>query len=129
MSFHRWNSAGRTWKVLKPIGRKLRKDATEVEALLWEELRGRRLGSYKIRRQWTIGTYVPDFYCAECKLAIEVDGPIHLGNKAKTKDAERDRDLLHRGIEVLRITNEEVNSDLTAVLVKIRKKLESMNSK
>ena len=123
MGFHHWNSAGRTWKILKPIGRRLRQDATPAEEVLWEELRDRRLNGQKFRRQWTIGRFVLDFYCSEGKLGIEVDGPNHLSPKAKSMDAERDRDLEHRGIEVLRITNEEVMDDLGAVLDTIRKKL------
>jgi very-short-patch-repair endonuclease len=50
----------------------MRRNANDAEQALWLQLRGRRLGGYKFRRQWTIWPYVVDFYCLEAKLIVEV---------------------------------------------------------
>ena len=49
--------------------------------MLWERVRNRRLGGLKFRRQHPLGPYIVDFYCAEHRLVVEVDGPIHEGQK------------------------------------------------
>ena len=56
--------------------RYLRKEETETEKILWEEIRNSRLG-IKFRRQHPIDMYILDFYAPEIKLAIELDGSIH----------------------------------------------------
>ena len=57
--------------------RRHRADPTIGEALLWQQLRDRRLSGYKFRRQHPIDRFITDFCCPECKLIIEIDGPIH----------------------------------------------------
>ncbi len=59
------------------LARKLRTMATSSERLAWEVLRDRRCFGLKFRRQQVVRGYVVDFYCAELRLAIEIDGPIH----------------------------------------------------
>ena len=51
--------------------RRLRKEATDAERTLWHRLRGKRLGGLKFRRQHVVGRYILDFYCHECRLAVE----------------------------------------------------------
>ena len=79
------------------------------EEALWERVRDRRLGGWKFRRQHVIAGYIVDFYCAELRLAIEVDGSIHDGRGAD--DAQRDRVLATLDLEVLRIADKEVVDD------------------
>ena len=55
----------------------LRKAETEAEKLLWKELKNRKCGGLKFRRQHPFGKFVLDFYCHERALAVEVDGGIH----------------------------------------------------
>jgi very-short-patch-repair endonuclease len=87
------------------IARKLRRDDTWAERLLWRWLRDRRFSAYKFRRQQPMGPHTLDFFCAEAKLNIELDGSQH-GHPAQAKaDAERDRWLAERGIKVLRYWN------------------------
>jgi len=105
--------------------RELRKSMTESEKILWQNLRNRKLEGYKFLRQHPI-TYdynanpvkyfVADFYCAERKLIIELDGKIHLSQQEK--DFIRDVILLQRGYKTLRIKNEEM-CDVENVLRKI----------
>lgn len=70
------------------------------EKVLWEHLRAKRLG-FKFRRQFPIGPYVLDFYCAEAKLCVEVDGEQH--ESKGPDDRVRDVHLEALGIQTLRI--------------------------
>src|SRR4051812_16265240 len=88
--------------------RTLRHGATDAEALLWHELRNRQLGGFKFRRQHPCGPYIVDFYCAERKLAIELDGGQHYAPAAQAYDARRSRYLRRHGIEVLRFQTDLV---------------------
>ncbi|HEV7768629.1 MAG TPA: endonuclease domain-containing protein [Thermoanaerobaculia bacterium] len=57
--------------------RDMRHEPTSAEARVWEWLRDRRINDRKFRRQVPIGPYILDFYCAELKLAVELDGAQH----------------------------------------------------
>ncbi len=95
----------------------MRDNMTLSEELLWERLRNRKLNGLKFRRQHAVGRFVLDFYCAELKLCIEVDGGIH--KLSPERDTERSQVLAQHGIQVLRITNSDVNHHLDSVLQKI----------
>jgi very-short-patch-repair endonuclease len=71
-----------TKKSMQERRRNLRNNSTKAEQLLWEELRNKKLGVRSLR-QYSIGSYVVDFYCPELKLAIEVDGAVHDSSDAK----------------------------------------------
>jgi very-short-patch-repair endonuclease len=90
--------------------RQLRRDATEAERDAWELLRGRRLLGLRFRRQQIIGSFIVDFYCAELRLVVELDGPIHDRVGISRRDAERDALIVARGVRVVRLRNQ----DLTA---------------
>ncbi len=57
--------------------RHLRKTATPAETILWEEIRNRKLGGLKFKRQYPVLGFILDFYCAEKSLGIELNGSIH----------------------------------------------------
>jgi very-short-patch-repair endonuclease len=101
------------------IAKRLRKNATPAEALLWEALRGRRHTNLKFRRQQVIAGYIVDFYCEEKDLAVELDGSIHDSEEARRQDALREERLRARGIKILRFDNAEVLGDLSGVLQRI----------
>lgn len=92
----------------KAIRQRLRRDATPAERRLWLMVRAKRLDGRKFRRQHGVGRYVLDFYCAEEKLAIELDGAVHADPQRAAYDAERQRELEALGIRVLRFENREV---------------------
>ena len=75
--------------------RALRRNATRVELLLWNKIRSRQLGGFKFVRQETIGRYVVDFVCRECRLIVEVDGGQH--SEAVEYDRQRDDWLKAQG--------------------------------
>jgi len=92
---------------------------TDAEQLVWYCLRRKQLGGFYFRRQHPIERFVLDFYCSEVRLAIELDGGQHNEPDAKVRDKERTDFLLACDIEVLRFWNNEVLTDLEAVLQRI----------
>ena len=117
------------FKVIKRHVRELRRNSTDSEKILWNHLRNRRLSGYKFLRQHPIvykadfrglNYFVADFYCHQCKLVVELDGPIHENNIEY--DEFRDNELKEMGINVLRIKNNELK-DIDLVLQKIRNML------
>ena len=89
------------------FARAQRKTPTRAEQMLWQAVRRKQLG-VRIRRQHPIDRFVLDFYCAEARLAIEIDGPAH--EAQKDYDDWRDQQLARWGIEVLRVPEERVRS-------------------
>ncbi len=101
------------------LAHSLRSQMTEEEKQLWQHLRANRLDGIHFRRQQIIDGFVVDFYCHSVGLVIEVDGEIHQDQAAY--DAKRDAILIARGLQVLRITNDEIRTNLDGVLQSIRK--------
>ena len=95
----------------------LRRDMTRAEKLLWQELRGNKLGVH-FRRQQIIAGFIVDFYCHKADLVIEVDGDIH--DLQKEEDALRENALKELGLMVIRFRNEEVLNHLPSVVEKIK---------
>ncbi len=94
--------------------RRLRRDATVPERILWGMLRGNRLAGLKFRRQHPIGPFVVDFYCHSVGLVVEVDGMSHDGRAEE--DCKRTEYLQQQGLRVFRVTNDDVLEDLEAVV-------------
>jgi phosphoribosylformylglycinamidine synthase len=105
-------------KIMLEIARKLRKEHTPSEDMLWQQLRGSKFEGLKFRRQHPIGAFVLDFYCPELMLAIEVDGPIH--DDQIEADQLRQEIIEETGIRFLRVSAEEVEYRLAETLEKIR---------
>jgi very-short-patch-repair endonuclease len=75
------------------------------------------VGGWRFRRQHVVGGFIVDFYCARLRLAVEVDGEVHL--QRSEYDRERDGALLRMGVEVVRLRNEDVHRDLDGVRLRI----------
>ena len=103
--------------------RKLRRDMTDAERLLWRHLRNRELLGHKFRRQHAIGGYIADFICIEAKLIVEADGGQHVDHA--NEDVERTDDLATLGYRVLRFWNDDVLLHTDAVLEVVIKALEA----
>jgi len=99
--------------------RELRKNMTEAEILLWENLRARKCGGMKFRRQEPIGHCIVDFVCFHPKIVIELDGNHHREKEQKQRDFERDMWLGQEGFKVLRFWNSEVMENMGCVFRKI----------
>ncbi len=71
------------------IGRakEMRKNMTREEKKLWYEFF--RNFEHCFRRQHPIDNYIVDFYCADLKLVVEIDGGQHYTEGGKMYDVER----------------------------------------
>jgi very-short-patch-repair endonuclease len=104
---------------LAQFARQLRVNQTDCEQLLWQKLRSRQIANLKFRRQFPCPPYVLDFYCAELKLAIELDGGQHYETSGLIHDQRRTRYLNQKGIEVVHFSNLEVIQQMDDVLEQI----------
>jgi leucyl-tRNA synthetase/very-short-patch-repair endonuclease len=112
------------WKKLKVWGREKRKNQTEAENILWQELRNKKTG-FKIRRQHAIDVFIADFICIEKKIVIEVDGEYHNDPDQKKYDEQRTFVLNELGFHVIRFLNNEVINNTQTVVEEIKRVLSS----
>jgi len=102
-----------------PDARRLRQTMTRSEELPWAVLRDRRSGGLKFRRQHPVENFVLDFYCAEQRLGVEIDGGAHANAEQRERDASRQDILRAKGIRLVRIPAGLVERDLDAALERI----------
>jgi very-short-patch-repair endonuclease len=115
----------RIYPPLLKRAREMRQPQTPAETTLWRALRNRNL-KYKFRRQHPIENFIIDFYCAQAKLCIEIDGASHLEAAQMEYDAARTAYLQESGYQLIRFTNDDVRYNLDAVVDSIVKKIESI---
>ncbi len=99
----------------------LRRNMTKEERHLWYDFLKRL--SVTVNRQKVIGRYIVDFYCAQAKLVIELDGSQHYEIKEKELDALRDAYFVNEGIKVLRYSNADINQRFDRVCEDIMQNL------
>src|SRR3989344_6404964 len=99
--------------------RDLRNNATPQEILLWSRLKNSKLG-FKFRRQHSIGGYIVDFYCPTKRLVVEIDGFQHFHKENIEYDSVRTKYFFGLNIKVIRFGNDEVNTNLDGVMLKIK---------
>lgn len=112
--------------VAKVVARELREKQTKGEIIFWEAVRNRRFIRKKFLRQHPIfydhfgkeTFYVADFYCAEARLIVEIDGKIH--EHTKGPDKLRSSVISDLGMKVVRFKNEDVEQNLKRVLRELR---------
>ena len=109
-------------KKLVSNARELRKNMTPEEKHLWYDFLKRL--PMNVRRQHNIENYIVDFYIAEKKIVIEIDGRQHLLPEHKEDDEQRDTALASWGISVLRYSNNEIRNSFNEVASDILKHLE-----
>ncbi len=104
---------GKHNKCLVPFAKELRKNMTKEERHLWYDF----LRDYPIKflRQKILGKYITDFYCAKAKLVIELDGSQDYEEKGLENDLKRTEFLKEYGIEVVRISNLDINRNFKGV--------------
>lgn len=114
---HAKRGGGGVPRMLRPevaVARKLRRQMSYPEVLLWQWLRGQQTG-YKFRKQHPIGPYVADFCCLSARLVVEIDGAYH----GYADDGDRDAFMKENGFRVLRVGAADVARDLEAVIAAI----------
>ncbi|MDQ8755214.1 DUF559 domain-containing protein [Sphingosinicella sp. LHD-64] len=104
-------------KEMLARSRRLRREMTPQEEILWRHLRGRRFEGFKFRRQMWLAGYVADFACTEARLVMEADGSQHIN--AADYDEERGAAFTRLGWRTLRFWNNEIVEDLEGVLIAI----------
>lgn len=107
-------------KNLKPLAKKLRREMTMSEAILWKTLKEKQMMGFDFDRQRPIDNYIVDFYCKDLMLAIEVDGASHYHDDAPLRDEIRQKKLEELGVRFLRFDNDEVKTNINGVLDTIR---------
>lgn len=95
------------YALLKEFARENRKHATAAEDVLWQHIKGNKLG-HKFFRQHIVLDYIVDFICQDDGLIIEVDGGYHAERQQQEDDMVRQKRLENMGYQVIRFTNEEV---------------------
>ena len=99
----------------KPERQAARANMPKAEVVLWSALKGRKMLGCKFRRQFGIGQYRLDFYCAELRLAIELDGETHYIGDAQEHDRRRQDYVESFRIRVLRFLNSDVYENMDGV--------------
>ena len=100
-------------KDIVPIAKTLRKNMTKEERHLWYDF----LKTYHIKfsRQKVLGKYIADFYSAQARLIIELDGSQHYKTVGTQKDRLRDEYLEQFGLKIIRIPNNYINQNFSEV--------------
>lgn len=115
---------------MKLFRRELRTHGTAAEGALWNILKRKQIAGLQFRRQYSVGTYILDFYCPALKLAIELDGDYHYHMDMPDKDWAREQELLNKhGIKTLRFENNIVFHDPETIRYYIMQELEYQQSK
>ena len=121
-------------EIIKETARKLRKNLTQAESYLWENIRKWKILWKQFQKQKPIFVYeedswlpryiIADFYCSENKLIIELDWSIH--NNKEVLELDKHKEMLLKNIwyKVIRFTNDEVLNNLEETFQSIKKQLE-----
>jgi len=104
------------------MARDRKRNPSDAEKLMWKQLANQRLGGFKFKRQFIVGTSIVDFACPAVWLVVEIDDA-DIGSEV---EALSDRKLAEVGVRVLRFTNEQVLEDVEAVCAQI---LDMLNTK
>ncbi|MBS1487406.1 MAG: isoleucine--tRNA ligase [Bacteroidetes bacterium] len=108
-----------SYKKIKEFCDEQRANPTEAEGIIWNFLKGNKLGGYHFRRQHIIDRYIADFVCISKTLIVEIDGLYHSHPDQTESDAQRTKRLNELGYKIIRFTNAEVISNPESVLDKI----------
>ncbi|QJD78350.1 endonuclease domain-containing protein [Spirosoma rhododendri] len=103
--------------------KQLRLNQTTAEKMLWNHLKGSKLGGFRFKAQHPIQWFIADFYCHEAKLVVELDGSVHDNADQQVYDDNRSYCIGELNITVIRFSNEEVFTNIKAVLTRIRQYL------
>ena len=101
-------------KFLRERARNLRKNSTLSEVVFWNAVKNKQINGIDFDRQKVIGNYIVDFYCAQLKLVIEIDGSSH--DNKQGYDTARDEYLRTLGLHVLHVYESDVRYDINGVI-------------
>jgi very-short-patch-repair endonuclease len=124
MRNHRFQLSSHRQSVLEQRAGEMRSALTSSEQVLWQAVRGHRLG-VQFRRQVVLGRYIADFFAAEVGLVVEVDGGYH-GRLRAGADERRDCWLRRQGYTVLRLSDALVMRNVAAAVALIAEQLAAL---
>jgi very-short-patch-repair endonuclease len=116
-------------KTLRERRRELRNNQTPAEKILWSKISKNQISGLRFLRQYSIGSYILDFYCPKIRLGIELDGNIHKEKESKIYDKDREKYLGSLDINVIRFWNDNVLKNTENVLDKLHNKIKQLNNK
>ena len=99
--------------------KRLRREMTLPEILLWKELRPSARPRARFRRQHPFGPYILDFFSVSASLCVEIDGYSHDVGDGPAHDARRDRWLKAQGVRTLRLQARDVLADVDGAVATI----------
>ena len=108
--------------------KELRNHGTSAEATMWLMLKNRQVLGMKFRRQFSVGSFVIDFYCPEIKLAIELDGAPHFTFAGGMYDDEREKYIASQGITTLRYENKDIFKNPEGVIEEIEETVKRLKN-
>jgi|SRR5690606_19641211 len=111
---------------LEALARRFRAGTRTAEALLWGELKGRRLMGYRFERRKQVDRYLVDFYCSELHFALDIVDSHAAAGLTRGADEERTIRLRLTGLRFLTFTEEEVLRNLDGVVSRIRQSVRSV---
>lgn len=109
--------------TLKERRRELRRNQTDAEKAFWQQVRNQQFYGLKFFRQYSVGSYILDFYCPAIRLAVELDGGQHNLPDGMEYDEVRTAFLEGHRILVVRFWNHDVLSNIEGVLEKLSEKV------
>ncbi len=98
----------------------------KAEAVVWSYIKNKQIFGQRFLRQFSIGSYIVDFYCPKLRLAIEIDGTSHMKKTAFEYDSDRQAAIESLGIKFLRFRNDEVYEGIGGVIKLIENKAEEL---
>ena len=118
--------------IIKETARELRKNMTESEIILWEQIKNKKIGERFLRQNpvyvftensWLHRYIIPDFICHNKKFILEIDWNIHNLDEVYKLDLHKENLLKNLWFKILRIKNEDIKNDLINTIKKIKKEL------
>ncbi|MCX6793007.1 MAG: endonuclease domain-containing protein [Candidatus Falkowbacteria bacterium] len=111
------------------LAREFRNNPTQAENKLWRLINRDKIFGYRFRRQYVMAGYILDFYCPALKLGIEVDGKIHDLRDNINYDIKREHIIKLYNIDIIRLTNKEIEDDILSVLKKLTNYIKNIEKK
>ena len=105
-------------KKLVQRAKNLRKSGSLPEALLWREIKSKKINGLDFDRQKVIGNYIVDFFCAKIKTVIEIDDKTH--ELKEQHDSIRNKYLQDLGLRIIHISAKDVLKNPSSVAELLR---------
>jgi very-short-patch-repair endonuclease len=115
--------------IIKQYIKYNRLNPTKCEKIFWHSVRNRQFLGLRFNRQYPIKYqwenikrfFIADFYCAEKKTVIEIDGNSHLGKE--NYDQFRTHVIFYYKKDIIRFSNQDILYNLKTVMTTLESHL------